>query len=88
MKNSDFLLWRQRRRHDPFKIIYECHHVPSFESQQGAFRVGEEYNGRCYNGLYQVSADWGREEAHHLSKREFERYFQLVKQSREVVFNT
>ncbi len=84
MKNSDFLTWRQRRRQDPFKISYECHCVPSFNATDHSFRVGEVYSGRYYNGLYQVSADWGREEAHHLSRREFETYFRLVNQSREV----
>lgn len=84
MKNSDFLVWRQRRRQDPFKIRYECHCEPSFGPEQCSFRVGEVYNGRFYNGIYQVSADWGREEAHHLSRREFEAHFRLVNQSQKV----
>ena len=84
MKNSDFLVWRQRRRQDPFRIRYECYRAPSFSAGQCSFRVGEVYSGRLYNGIYQVSADWGREEAHHLSKGEFETYFRLVNQSREV----
>lgn len=84
MKNSDFLVWRQRRRQDLFKISYECHCAPQFNTEQHSFRVGEVYSGRCYNGIYQVSADWGREEAYHLSRKEFETYFRLVNQSREV----
>ncbi len=82
MKNSDFLVWRQRRRQDQFKINYECHRAPMFSADR-SFRVGEVYSGRLYNGLYEVSADWGREEAYHLGRREFETYFRLVNQSRE-----
>lgn len=81
MKNSEFLVWRQRRRTDPHKINYACHRAPLFEAKPSAFEVGKVYHGRCYNGLYQVSANWGREEAYHLSKREFEEYFRLVNQA-------
>ena len=84
MKNSDFLVWRQRRRQDPFKISYRCHSIPSFGKAEHSFHVGEIYSGRYYNGLYEVSADWGREEAQQLSRREFEAYFQLLNQPREV----
>ncbi len=84
MKNSDFLVWRQRRRQDPFKISYKCHCLPSFDTAKHSFRVGKTYSGRYYNGLYEVSADWGREEAHHLSRREFEAYFRLLNQPHEV----
>ena len=83
MKNSDFLVWRQRRKQDRFKIRYECHTIPTLDSDQHSFRVGEVYHGRCYNGLYEVSTDWGREEASHLSKREFEAYFRLLSASRQ-----
>ena len=84
MKNSDFLVWRQRRHQDQFKISYECYCAPLLSNKQHSFKVGKIYSGRYYNGLYQVSADWGREETHHLSRSEFEAYFRLVNRPSEV----
>ncbi|MGB3850973.1 MAG: hypothetical protein WA958_13460 [Tunicatimonas sp.] len=79
MKNSDFLVWRQRRRKDPFKISYECHREPLIGAR-APFSVGEVYNGRYYNGLYEVSTNWGREEAYQLRQKEFDAYFKLIEE--------
>jgi hypothetical protein len=82
MKNSDFLMWRQRRRRDPFKISFECHSEPKLGGQ-APFSAGQVYRGRYYNGLYEVSADWGRKEAYHLRQREFDAYFKLIEAPQE-----
>ena len=66
------------KRVDKYRVYYRCHQTPSGEVLAG-FQEGEVYEGRHFNGLYEVSASWGRETPVLISKKLFSKHFGLVK---------
>ena len=78
MKNSEFLIRRQRRNIDRFRIVFRCCKRPDASSQLIGFKADKVYIGRYYNGLYEISVDWGRGKPFLIEKKQFEQYFQLM----------
>ncbi len=62
-----------------FKIKYLCTEEPTSQSGLDGFRKDGEYEGRNFNGMYEVCSQWGRNKASKLiSKSEFVKYFELI----------
>jgi hypothetical protein len=65
-----------------FKIKYLCVEEPTTQSGLDGFRKGGIYEGRNFNGMYEVCSQWGRNKASKLiSKPEFNKYFELVSEA-------
>jgi len=64
---------------DKYKIVFVCRETPnSIEGLKG-FSKGEYYEGRSFNGLYEVNAKWGSgAESKLISKKLFDEYFELI----------
>jgi hypothetical protein len=64
-----------------FKIKYLCVEEPASQSGLDGFRKGGIYEGRNFNGMYEVCSQWGRNKASKLiSKPEFAKYFELIRE--------
>ncbi len=64
---------------DRYRISFRCNKVPDQQDGLKGFRTAEYYEGRSYNGLFEVSANWGYGQENKLiSKALFEKYFELV----------
>jgi len=64
---------------DRFRIEYRCRQEPKGTLGVHSFQTNQIYNGRAYNGLYEVSANWGGDAPSQLlSLTEFNKYFELV----------
>jgi hypothetical protein len=65
---------------DRHKITFECIAEPDSLSGLEGFVKDGVYEGRAFNGLYEVTPRWGRElESKLISKKIFERYFKELK---------
>lgn len=68
------------------KIAYKCIETPQAGYIKG-FIKGNQYKGRFFNGLYEITTEWASHQPIYLlEKKEFERFFELVaeKQTQEV----
>lgn len=64
---------------DKFKISFKCNKEPNESIGLFGFEHDKAYTGRTYNGLFEVSADWGRgKPTIILDRKIFERYFELL----------
>ena len=78
MKNGQLSAQAQQRSIDQFKITFHCFKLPEMSSQLVGFKVNTIYTGRFYNGLYEISVDWGRRKPFLIEKKQFEKYFQRI----------
>ena len=66
---------------DKFRINYKCNKAPKPHSGLEGFMVDQQYIGRAFNGLYEVTPQWGNgKQTRLLQKTEFEEYFELIAQ--------
>ncbi|WPP52045.1 hypothetical protein [Catalinimonas niigatensis] len=64
---------------DKFKISFRCSKEPQGTVDLFGFEPDKAYTGRAYNGLCEVSTDWGRGKPTILLDRKiFDRYFEVV----------
>lgn len=64
---------------DKFKISFKCSKEPQGAIGLFGFEPEKAYTGRSYNGLFEVSTDWGRGKPTILLDRKiFDRYFELL----------
>ena len=83
MNSSQFLVRQQQRSLDRFRIIFLCCKLPEVGSQLIGFEANKIYTGRYYNGLYEISVDWGRSKPFLIEKKQFEKYFQLINENKD-----
>jgi hypothetical protein len=64
---------------DKFRIEYKCNKQPKSVSGLEGFVPERIYTGRAFNGLYEVTPQWGNGRGTRLlQRREFEQYFEEV----------
>lgn len=64
---------------DRFKISFKCSKKPELTSGLNGFEPEKCYRGRTYNGLFEISSEWGKgKPTIVLDKKVFYRYFELV----------
>ena len=80
MSSSQLLETSSPRRIDPFRITFQCFKLPETNSQLIGFETDKTYTGRYYNGLYEISVDWGRSRPFIIEQKQFYKYFQLIDQ--------
>ena len=78
MKDKYIFKEQSRRNVDPFRITFHCFRLPETGSKLVGFKDNRLYTGRYYNGLYEISVDWGRSKPFLIEKKQFEKYFQLT----------
>ncbi len=72
-------LWQRPKQEDRFRIKFRCSRKPDEQSGLSDFEENQSYEGRTYNGLFEIAPDWGRgKPSIILRKRLFERYFEFV----------
>ena len=67
-----------KKQVDKYRIKYQCNRQPQEGSLLAGFQHGETYEGRYFNGLYEVSVSWGRETPVLISRKLFNQYFELI----------
>ncbi len=66
---------------DKFRIAFRCSKQPELNTGLLGFEPEKHYTGRAYNGLFEISTEWGRgRPTLVLDKKLFERYFELIKE--------
>lgn len=66
---------------DKFRINYKCNKAPKPCAGLEGFMVDQLYVGRSFNGLFEVTPQWGNgKQTKLLKKTEFEEYFELISQ--------
>lgn len=64
---------------DKFRIQYKCNKAPKPNTGLEGFYVDQQYVGRSFNGLFEVTPQWGNgKQTRLIRKNEFEEYFELV----------
>lgn len=64
---------------DKYRIVYKCNKQPKPHSGLEGFLPEHTYTGRAFNGLYEVTPQWGNGRGSRLlQRREFEEYFEEV----------
>ncbi len=64
---------------DKFKIVFRCLKSPDPSTGLEGFFVNELYEGRSFNGLFELTPDWGKGKPTVLiEKNSFERYFEVI----------
>lgn len=64
---------------DRYKIVFVCKQSPQQSDGFIGFRSGEYYEGRSFNGLFEINSKWGSgSESKLISKSLFEKYFELI----------
>jgi len=67
-------------------IQFKCTKRP-YESVLAGFSEGRVYKGRYFNGLYQVSEEWGTSKPTiMIEKKDFEKYFEIIKAKTPVTY--
>ncbi len=65
---------------DKFKIFYRCTKAPGeYFGYVTGFQEESTYEGRTFNGLIEISPNWGR--SRHtkvISSKEFSKFFEIV----------
>jgi len=62
-----------------YKIEYKCMKLPHPNTGLKGFDLGKNYLGRAFNGLVEVSPDWGRDpDAKLIDLAVFKKYFEEV----------
>ncbi|HAA15022.1 MAG TPA: hypothetical protein DCE41_26340 [Cytophagales bacterium] len=67
---------------DRFKIKFRCFAEPSSQSGIRGFKKDQIYEGRSFNGLYEVHPAWGKGggASKMIDQRTFEKYFKIEKE--------
>lgn len=66
---------------DRFKISFKCSKQPEVNTGILGFEPEKNYTGRSYNGLFEISTEWGRgKPTILLDKKIFDRYFELIQE--------
>ena len=66
---------------DRFKISFKCCRQPKEATGLMDFKPDKSYIGRSYNGLFEVSTDWGSSKPTFLlDKKIFYRYFEIIQE--------
>ncbi|MCC5921201.1 MAG: hypothetical protein LAT68_13085 [Cyclobacteriaceae bacterium] len=61
---------------DKHRIFFECIETPRNLPELKGFTKGKVYEGRSFNGLYEVSLEWGNGKPNSLiSKKLFKSFF-------------
>lgn len=69
----------KRNDMDRFKIAFKCNRKPDVASGLFGFEPEKYYRGRAYNGLFEISSEWGKgKPTMVLDKKIFYRYFEIV----------
>jgi hypothetical protein len=70
---------------DRYRINFVCNKLPDQKTGLRGFKVGENYEGRAYNGLFELNAKWGSgTESKLISKSLFDEYFELKEENQYV----
>lgn len=71
---------------DRYKIRFKCIAEPSAQSGLRGFRKAEVYEGRSFNGLFEVHPAWGKGggASRMLDRKTFEAYFELLTETQAV----
>lgn len=65
---------------DRYKISFKCNKQPEVNTGLSGFEAHKLYIGRAYNGLFEISSEWGKgKPTMLLDKKSFDQYFELVK---------
>lgn len=70
---------------DRYKIKFVCHTEPDNSSRLLGFKEGVEYEGRHFNGLYEISTSWGHTDSKLVGERVFTKYFEKVESTQTVI---
>lgn len=66
---------------DRFKISFKCSRQPEGNTGLFGFEPEKFYTGRAYNGLFEISSEWGKgKPTTVLEKKIFDRYFELLQE--------
>lgn len=66
---------------DRFKISFKCSRQPEVNTGLLGFEPEKSYTGRAYNGLFEISSEWGKgKPTTVLEKKIFEKYFELLQE--------
>ncbi|MGB3181446.1 MAG: hypothetical protein WBB45_08650 [Cyclobacteriaceae bacterium] len=64
-----------------YRIQYKCFKVPRPGTGLDGFLLDTEYTGRSFNGLFEVTPEWGSgKQTKLLDRNIFRQYFELVSQ--------
>lgn len=70
---------------DKYKITFKCKKQPKPTTGLAGFEADRLYVGRTFNGLYEVTPQWGKGGQNKLIGRAvFEEYFEIVNQQEGV----
>lgn len=65
---------------DKYRIIFQCHTAPQSIQGLEGYTIEKRYVGRMFNGLYEISPEWGSDKQTKLiTKTLFDKYFEVVK---------
>jgi hypothetical protein len=66
---------------DRYKIEFTCLKEPNGQAGLQGYAIDKKYTGRMFNGLFEVSPNWGNGDTTKLiDKKVFSQYFDLVHQ--------
>jgi hypothetical protein len=66
---------------DRYRINFVCNKLPDQKTGLKGFKVGKNYEGRAFNGLFEINSKWGSgTESKLISKSLFSEYFELLQQ--------
>lgn len=68
---------------DRFKIKFRCVLEPGSQSGLKGFQKGKQYEGRSFNGLFEVHPSWGKGTgvSRMLDQKTFNKFFELIRES-------
>ncbi|MGK7393056.1 MAG: hypothetical protein ACNS62_00740 [Candidatus Cyclobacteriaceae bacterium M3_2C_046] len=65
---------------DKYRIHYKCFKQPKPNSELAGFDVEKIYTGRAFNGLFEVTPDWGSgQQTKIIEKSIFNQYFEMLR---------
>lgn len=84
-------LYSQKRRvsystiqMDKYRIVFQCHTVPNAASGLQGYKLEEHYIGRMFNGLCEMSPQWGSDiRTKLIPKTLFDQYFAIIKHNEQ-----
>ncbi len=65
---------------DKYKISYKCHKKPDTSLGLIGFEADNQYVGRSFNGMIEMSPEWGSGTSILLDYKSFKQYFELLHQ--------
>ena len=64
---------------DKYKIYYRCYKQPKPNSDLSGFIIEKIYEGRSFNGLFEVNTQWGKgKDSKLIDKSIFNQYFEII----------